>query len=155
MLQGFALLLGGGGLLWAMVSDFKRYIIPNPVHGLLALGAGLSAFSLALPWQDGALRLGVGVLAFLVALIPFARGWLGGGDVKLISVCLLWVSPPRSLDFLLVMALAGAGLAILFLLKRGLARLPANPGRNEPLPYSLAIATAWAVCVLPSIGWGG
>ena len=145
MLHALGLLLGGCGLLWAMVSDVRRYIIPDPVHALVLLGAGLSALGLALSWQEGALRLGVGLIGFIAALLLFARGWLGGGDVKLITVCLLWVSPRQSLEFLLIMALAGAVLALAVLVKRGLSR---STGPT-PLPYSLAIAAAWAVCVLP------
>lgn len=146
MLQTLGLLIGAIGLLWAMVSDLRRYIIPDAVHGLLMIGFALMAIGAALPWQEGAIRVGVGALAFLLALLPFARGWLGGGDVKLISVCLLWVSPWHGLDFLLVMALAGAGLAVVWLI-RSLAR--GVGGARTPLPYSVAIAAAWAVCVLP------
>ncbi len=146
MLQTLGLLVGGIGLVWAMISDLRRFIIPDSVHGLLLLGFALMAIGVALPWQEGAIRLGVGVLAFLVALLPFARGWLGGGDVKLLSVCLLWVSPWQSVDFLLVMALVGAGLALVWLIWHA-AR--GGRGGRSPLPYSLAIAAAWAVCVLP------
>ena len=70
----------------ATVWDVRQRRIPNGLVllGLLA-GLGLGAVGGGLVGLGAALA-GAGV-AFLVLIFPFSRGWLGGGDVKLVMAC--------------------------------------------------------------------
>jgi prepilin peptidase CpaA len=113
----------------------------------------------------GALALAAAVLAVGFAL--FARGWLGGGDVKLIAAVSLWAGPEHMLLFALVTSLAGGVLALatlswqrllgplgLHLQALGLlGGRPAATASEEPaapatLPYGVAIAAGGVAVAL-------
>ena len=89
-------------LVWAAVSDFRRYLIPNQASlGALALYpvAVLSAPE-PLAW----------VFALIMAAVFFAVGFamyllraMGAGDAKLLPVVVLWVGPEDFMLFLLVL----------------------------------------------------
>jgi prepilin peptidase CpaA len=89
-------------LVWAAVSDFRRYLIPNQASlGALALYpvAVLSAPE-PLAW----------VFALIMAAVFFAVGFamyllraMGAGDAKLLPVVVLWVGPKDFALFLLVL----------------------------------------------------
>jgi prepilin peptidase CpaA len=105
------------GLLVATAYDVAERRVPNwlPVglltSGLLARllfgGAGEAAWGLA------------GAAAGLLLLaLPYLRGWIGGGDVKLLGACGGWLAPQLLLYAVLLGALA-AGLISLLYLRRG------------------------------------
>ncbi len=81
-----------GLLAVAVLTDVETLRIPNRL--CLALVAIYPAHVLASPvavdWP-GALMLAVAV--FAAGLVPFAAGWVGGGDVKLMAATALWVGP--------------------------------------------------------------
>jgi len=106
--------------------------------------------------------LGSAALIFAAGLVCFSRGWLGGGDVKLMSATILLVGAEGTMPFLLGMALAGGLLSVIVLIwtlyARKLSRaksVSANAMREDhdtappppSVPYGIAIAVA-AVCVL-------
>lgn len=136
-------------LVAAAVSDIRRFIIPNPiVLALVVLGVartGLDAAAGAATWP-----LALPVLAALALLVAgafaFQRGWLGGGDVKLLAAAALWMPAGRLFDFLTLVALLGGVLAVLVLVGARLLRpVPAGgtagaPGAATRLPYGVAIA---------------
>ena len=72
------------------------------------------------------------VLAF--AALLYCQGWIGGGDVKLLSATVFLLGAPAALPLLLLTAMIGGIMAVAVLCHlRGDA-----PG----LPYGVAIATA-------------
>jgi prepilin peptidase CpaA len=110
--------------------------------------------------MSGTLILGLlaGLLIFLGGTFCWRRGWLGGGDVKLLTATAVLVPPSLVVNLLLDVALAGGVLAMIYL---AMARLvapppstPRPPGmlrriyraelyrvrRRGPLPYASAIA---------------
>lgn len=100
--------------------DVRSRRIPNvlTMAGLLAalvlrgwLGVG--------PLVDGVEGAGVGLG---LALLPFALGMLGGGDVKLLAAVGAFMGPGRFLGAFLVIALVGGALALLEALRRRAAR---------------------------------
>jgi prepilin peptidase CpaA len=137
-----ALALAAGGFLWAAASDLRRYLIPNLACALVGAGYLLSLAATPIgPWLAGLAVAGAG---FGLALIAFARGSLGGGDVKLGTAALLWAGTAHLSDFALVTALTGAGLAV-FMLTPARRLLPAAPegaqsGLRQPMPMGVAIA---------------
>ncbi|MDB5465773.1 MAG: cpaA [Phenylobacterium sp.] len=138
-------------LAWAAASDFSRYLIPNRVCALVAAGYALAGFGLPLgPWVAG---LAVGVLVLGVGAALFARGWVGGGDVKLAAAVTLWAGPAQFSDFALVTSIVGAALAGLMLspLRRLMPRPAwadgATAGLGQPMPFGVPIAAggAWVL----------
>jgi prepilin peptidase CpaA len=150
----FSLALAGIAiLLAASLHDLVARTIPNWMAATLAL---LGVASQLLYWRPLAGLLPA-LLVFLLAAFCWRRGWLGGGDVKLLGATALVVPPGHVANFIVAVALIGAGLALVYLAARYFttapdphrpARLLARAIRVErwrirrsgPLPYALAIA---------------
>jgi prepilin peptidase CpaA len=148
----------------AAYTDLARRRISNVLtFGLAAAALVLSATHGALPFVAMAAAYG----ALLIAgTFPFSRGWIGGGDVKLIAagaVCAGW---PGLVSFLLITSLAGGGLAVIELARArrlhfaltqlataayvgGLGRGVILEPERRRLPYALAI-TIGALYLLAS-----
>ena len=140
----------------AAYTDLARRRISN------VLTFGLAAAALVLSCAHGPLAFAVMLATYgallAVGTVPFSRGWIGGGDVKLIAagaVCAGW---PGLASFLLITSVAGGALAVFELLRArrlqfalmqlataayvgGLGRgVILEPDRRR-LPYALAILT--------------
>jgi len=146
----------------AAATDLRTRRIPNAVPIVLAF------VSIALVATHGplpvlvALAMGMGTL--VAGTFAFARGWLGGGDVKLLAAVATSLPPSDTLAFFFYTSIAGGVLAIVAALAAGrlvatlrsasaLARplvysgvASVAPERPLKLPYALAIA-AGAVAV--------
>ena len=131
-----------GLVLCAAWSDFRDYLIPNRISlGLLAL---YPAYLLSGPeiigWQMACLIAGA---VFLLGIVFFATGLMGGGDVKLMTVCTLWAGPEHALPFLFLTAFAGGTIsfAALLRLKYGwIVGFPDSSLASKKVPYGVAIA---------------
>jgi len=113
---GYAVLSVYAGILtWAAISDGLRLRIPNNVP--LAL---LALYPLYLvssgDVMQGLPALGLAAIVFALGFVFFARGWMGGGDVKLLSVGTLWAGPHLAPEFLAVLSLVGGVQALLSVL---------------------------------------
>ena len=131
---------------WAAIGDLRAFSIPNRLV-LLVVGfypAHVLASPIAIDWT-GALM--IAALTFFCGWFLFARGFIGGGDVKLIAAVALWSGPHLILPFLLLVLAAGGILAAVILLharvtlssEGGLSRALATP-----IPYGIAIAVGSA-----------
>lgn len=140
-------------LLSAALSDASTYLIPNRYPAVIAVAFLLFAVDKPLAFLLTGLAVGVGVLVLGAAL--FARGALGGGDVKLLSATAMWASLDRLPLLLFATAIAGGVLALAQL--SPLHRLlPARPGATaaadfrgrmrQPVPFGIAIALG-GVCI--------
>ena len=126
-------------LLVAAFTDLRSRQIGNWLNGGIALAAPLFwwASDLAL-WPDIALQLGVAFGTFAVLAALFAMGAMGGGDVKLLAALALWIAPLPFLNLLVMMALLGGVLTVLFC-----AWHVARRQREKlAIPYGVAIAMA-------------
>jgi prepilin peptidase CpaA len=140
------------GVIWSAWCDLGRRRIPNAA--VLAIAAlypvACLVGVLSGPWWAG-VAAGGGV--FVLGLCAFARSAVGGGDVKLAAALGLWAGCTDIAGFLLVTALAGAGLSILILASRNLpfshylsgpiVAGPQTRGREIPkesVPYGVALA---------------
>ncbi|HEV2676370.1 MAG TPA: prepilin peptidase [Aliidongia sp.] len=139
----------------AVWNDLFHRSIPNSLS--LAI-AGFAILRLAVSAQiDGIIWTTVTTaIVFAVASFLFARGWLGGGDVKLVSATVLLVGSQGTPPFLLLMAMAGGVLSVLVLMwdfaARSRARrqaLTVDAAVSSPpsVPYGVAISFA-AICTL-------
>ena len=140
-------------LLAAVLHDIAFRTVPNWMPAvLLALGIGIRAL-------DGGLASGLlaCVLILLGAGFCWHRGWMGGGDVKLLAACGVLAPPGFPGVMLLDVALAGGALALLYLALGRVLSAPGAacpPGRlrsilweerhrihsRSPMPYASAIA---------------
>lgn len=133
-------------LLVAGFTDLRTRQIGNWLTGAIALSAPLFwwASGLAL-WPDVAIQVGVALAAFAVLAALFAFGAMGGGDVKLLTALALWVEPRAFVQLVVIMALLGGVLTIVF------AAWHMIRGRKDRLaiPYGVAIASAglWVLSV--------
>ncbi len=141
-------------LLVAALWDLATFQIPNWLC-LAVLGSFLLFATVApLALSEVLFRLGVG-FGFLVAgMVLFARGYLGGGDVKLLAASIVWFGWPSLLLYIVAVALFGGVLAICLLIFRRLplplawsdrAWLQRLHGRDEGVPYGIAIGLAGLV----------
>jgi prepilin peptidase CpaA len=130
-------------------TDLKWRIIPNwLVLGLLlAYPAGLFGLSLGSEFMLGGLIV-AGIL-FVLCFLAFLKGWMGGGDAKLIPVIALWLGAALTPPFLIYATALGGLLTIAFIvLTKG------RREADEPLvvPYGPALAVA-ALILFPGSQW--
>ena len=98
------LILTAGVLFYVALADFKHFKIRNQfilaLTALFFLYAFLSGRWVTLQWN-----LGFALLMFLVMLYFYVKKMMGGGDLKLLTVALLWVGPFCALPFALFLLL--------------------------------------------------
>lgn len=111
--------------LGAACTDVAARIIPNSVPAaLLAVGIGATSLAdAAALWTS----LGAGLGVFL-GLALLGGAVIGGGDVKLAAASAVLLGAGRTLEFLLLTALAGGVLALVYLIGRAALR------RHPPVP---------------------
>jgi Flp pilus assembly protein protease CpaA len=141
-------------LLHVATIDVATRLIKNEVCLALALLGVVS--QLASPMQVVQSLIVAAILLF-VLLPVYARGWMGGGDVKLLIALAIGLPPSSVIQLLTVTALAGGVLAVLHLIMRTLSYPRLAPVgssllrrvyvverwrhlRHAPLPYGVAIA---------------
>jgi prepilin peptidase CpaA len=140
------------GCLAASYFDVRTRRIPNWLTGSLALAAlivhsfgGLRAFAVSLA-----------VMAVLTAAgtLVYARGGIGGGDVKLAIAASGMLSYPLCVPFLLYTGIGGGLLGLIFIAMRGNARISLSravtmtvagspvltAAKSAMLPYAVAFA---------------
>ncbi|MCI4662726.1 MAG: prepilin peptidase [Neomegalonema sp.] len=137
------------GLIYAAVSDFRRFIIPNWTSVLLIFGFILAFLATPFGLERFAQHLAMFFVALAIGFGLFSLGLWGGGDGKLIAATAIWFTWPDMLSFLLYMSLAGGALSVLMLLaaklEPALRKLPGLKGitlgeRAINAPYGVAIA---------------
>ena len=149
IIEVFTIFLFVSLLCLAAIEDVRDFRIPNRI--VLALMALYPAYVLAssdpVLWWNGLL---VAALCFVIGLLLYATGTVGGGDIKLIVAASLWAGTEYIFEFLIITGLAGGFLAMLLGsgLVRGLAIMADNAGNldlrdkllSRDLPYGVAIA---------------
>jgi prepilin peptidase CpaA len=139
-------LLGGLAiaLLIAAFTDLKRRQIDNWLNGAIALAAPLFWWASGLTlWPGVAWQVGLALLTLAVLAVLFALRAMGGGDVKLLTALALWIPPLPFLNLLLMMALLGGLLTIIF----GSWHIARRQRHKLAIPYGVAIAAAglWVI----------
>lgn len=126
-------------LVVAAVTDWRRRQIDNWLNFGIALAAPLFWWASGLDlWPGVALQFGVGVAAFAVFAGLFALGWMGGGDVKLLTALALWIEPTWFLKLLVMMALVGGVLTLVM----GAWHIARRQRDRLAIPYGVAISAA-------------
>jgi len=151
----YAALVGFAALMViAAFEDLRRLVIPNVLPAsLCVLWPFYIAPTASLIGAVGAV--GCAALVFAIGALCFSRGFLGGGDVKLLTAASLWAGPGLTPSLLVVTSVLGGALALFLLVPPcahliALARVKLGPaGELEPrerpttpVPYGIAIAAA-------------
>lgn len=137
---------------WAAVADFRSFKIPNRIS--VSLVALYPAYLLATPtlpnWHLVSIAVAFALIVFVVGFGMFVMGWMGGGDVKLLSAAALWAGPLAILPFLIVVVAASALLALVIAvrtlteqsvpLREAVVGLRFAPLMKLTVPYGAAIA---------------
>lgn len=135
------------GMLHASITDLKHRKIANwTILGLLALWLPVALIA----GLNGAAMLGsvsAAVLVFVLGFVCFCFGWCGGGDVKLAAVAVLWLGAALTPSYLMLSAIFGALIALVFAVIAYLKRRRGEPIRTElkMLPYGPGLASAAVV----------
>jgi prepilin peptidase CpaA len=146
---------------FAASSDLFTMTIANRVSLILVAGfvvlAALSGVSVTeILWHIGA-----AAAVLVVVFVFFTRGWIGGGDAKLVSATALWLGFAHLTDYLFYASLFGGALTLLIIYYRTvpLPRLFIGATWAERLhrsdcgvPYGIALAAA-ALIVYPQTEW--
>ncbi len=102
---------------YAIVSDFTRLRIANWIPATLtALFLVYAVIRLDVSTFGAHLMLAGMVFAF--GFVSFVLGWVGGGDVKLMTALTLWAGPSLGPDLLILTTLGGGIMAFALLLLR-------------------------------------
>jgi prepilin peptidase CpaA len=160
---------GVGLLLGAALHDLAIRTIPNWISvSLLVIGIVLRFYS-----GDLLFSLAIAMAILTVLVLLWLRGFLGGGDVKLIPTVSLVLAPANVPAFILSVAIAGGVLSVFYLTAHYAMPRP-RPGprygllarvlkaeawrmhRRGPLPYGVAIAAGALPIIAKSFsGWIG
>jgi prepilin peptidase CpaA len=153
-------------LLYVAMMDIATRLIRNEICMALAL-LGI-ARQMGSPFQVAESLIGTAVL-FLLLLVIYTRGWIGGGDVKLLVALAIGLPLMGVIQLLTVTALAGGVLALVHLMMRVLPSPRLAPAgsslvrrvyaverwrhlRHAPLPYGVAIACG-GICTIFTQGF--
>jgi len=145
----------------AAALDLLTFTIPNRVSTALLTGFLATAVLIGIPGQIIFSHLSAALAVLLFGFLAFARGWVGGGDAKLMAAAALWLGFEHLLPFLLWTAILGGGLALLLLAYRRMLPPPwliCQPWAlrlhdpKEGIPYGIALAGA-ALIVYPQTIW--
>jgi prepilin peptidase CpaA len=153
-LQSAALIGFAALMIIAAVEDLRRLVIPNVLPlSVCVLWPLYIAPTASVVGVVGAI--GCATIVFLVGALCFSRGFLGGGDVKLLTAATLWAGPSLTPSLLVVTGVLGGALALLLLVPpcahlATLARVKLGPETDSqpshrlatPVPYGIAIAAA-------------
>src|SRR6516165_6840255 len=143
-------------LLYTAMLDIATRLIRNEVCLILALLGITLQFTSQMHVAESLLA---ATILFLLLIIIYQRGWMGGGDVKLLVALAIGLPLMGVIQLLTMTALAGGVLALVHVIMRLLPYPKLAPAgsslvrrvyaverwrhvRRAPLPYGVAIACA-------------
>lgn len=131
------------------LSDLRSLRIPN-LHVLLAFGLFVLVAPFALSWPELAHRLQVAAITFAIGFALFALRLIGGGDVKMMAVVLLYIPSQDLISFLrmFAVALGAVSLGALVIQRAPLFRRFGWSSVKEPRHVPVGVAMAIAVISL-------
>ena len=150
-------------LIYAGVSDAMSFTISNKISLALVVGFVVLVPFSGLTLEDIGAHILVGFLMLVVGFILFARGYVGGGDAKIIAAASLWLGPDYTTMFILFACFYG-GILSLVILKIYNTPLPSWLANQKWLvnyqtgtaavPYGIAIGLS-GLSIYPSSHWLG
>jgi prepilin peptidase CpaA len=162
--QTAILIVGIGTLGIISYGDVRSRRIPNVLSLAIAI-LGLAHLAIAYDVVAASRTVATAAVTFVVTLLLFWRGVIGGGDAKLLAAVVLLIGHQELLGFLFLMSLCGGVLALAILARDKLRprlfrllRLTSVPSAKAPgcsvvhsrstVPYGVAIATSGAITLI-------
>jgi prepilin peptidase CpaA len=143
-LSHVVLVITGGVLFYAALTDFKYFKIRNELilvlAGLFVLHALLSG-----RWMSAHWNLGFAAVMFAIMLYFYAQNAMGGGDIKILTVAFLWVGISCAFPFAVLLAVCAA--LHVAAAKFGWADIQEVGGRKR-IPLAPSVAAAMILCFL-------
>src|SRR5437763_7603256 len=137
----------------AAYEDFRRLVIPNLLPAILCVA--WPVHFAAVPSLFGAMTaVGCALAVFIVGAALFVRGFLGGGDVELLTAATLWCGAAGTPSLLVLTGILGGVLTVFLLLRFGAqlaaagrallgpAAIADGHDTSKSLPYGVEIARA-------------
>ena len=152
----FSLSVFCGLICWAALSDLVSFEIPN------AIPIGISLLFvptvLLLGWELAVLlsHIVAGGAALVLGFLLFLRGYIGGGDAKLLAAISIWTGLDGLYAYFLFVAIAGGILALLLLgfrwfrlpnLFQRIAWLERLHSEKKHIPYGIAISSGAVIAL--------
>jgi Flp pilus assembly protein protease CpaA len=138
-LSHIVVVLTGAVLFYVAFTDFKHYKIRNEVILVLA-GLFLLYVLLVGSWTTLAWNFGFAALAFLFMLPFYSMGLMGGGDLKLLTVALLWVGPFCAVPFAVFLLIFASIHTLAAKLK--FVKAQVENGSKQRIPFAPSVAAA-------------
>ncbi len=138
------LVITAGVLFYAALTDLKDFKIRNELilvlAGLFVVHAALSGSWVMVHWN-----LAFAAFMLCVMLYFYAQKWMGGGDVKILTVAFLWTGLACALPFALLLGVFAAlhGLAAKF----GWVEAQ-QLGDHKRIPLAPSVAAAMILCFM-------
>lgn len=161
MLEFALFLIFPAAMAFAGAMDLFTMTIPNRIS-LFLIAAFVVVFPVAaFGWSVLVSHLGAGALMLVIGIAMFARGWLGGGDAKILAVASLWLGLDKLPEYLLLVSIWGGALAMALLFYRSLTPPIWLVGqewamrlhrKTTGIPYGIALAAA-GLCIYPKTPW--
>ena len=138
-LANIILVVAAAVLFHAAVTDLKNYKIRNETVLLLASLFALHAIASG-RWVDAGWNIGLAAVVFAFLVYFYSRGWIGGGDVKILTVALLWTGVDCALVFAILLFIFASlhSLAMRF----GLTGSMVARGERRRIAFAPSVAAA-------------
>jgi prepilin peptidase CpaA len=127
-------------LFYAALTDLRRFTISNDVIVVLILLFVLHT-SASGRWSELPWNLGFATFIFAFLAWFYALGWMGGGDVKILTVALLWTGLHCALVFAILLLVFSSLHTVAVKLGRVDAQIDGNDGRTR-IAFAPAVAAA-------------
>jgi prepilin peptidase CpaA len=135
----FVLVVTSALLLQAAWTDLREYKIRNEL--ILALAGLFALYALLVGhWADLKWDVAFAGAMFVVLVVFYSLGWMGGGDVKILAVAFLWTGLSGALPFAILLALFCSVNA--FAAKLGWAPSQTIDGGRRRIPFAPSVAAA-------------
>src|SRR5262247_4513102 len=143
-LSHVVLVITGAVLFYVALTDFKQFKIRNE---LILVLAGLFVVHALLSgrWVSAHWNLAFAALMFGVMLYLYAQNWMGGGDVKILTVGFLWVGFACAFPFAVLLAVFAAVHVVAA--KFGWAEVH-QVGDKQRIPLAPSVAAALILCFI-------
>lgn len=123
-------------LLLICYSDIRHRIVSNKLIITIAITTLALGFA-----KNNTVSIVIPLFALLAGYIIFHFNFIGGGDVKLITVLLLTLTPGQSLDFILYTAIMGGVVMIIGML------INRSDIQQRGVPYAVAISIGFLLAL--------